>query len=77
MHSDIPNIEEQLKRKGRKLSARANRPMAANYLPETYSSNEISLDGITTFKECIGNLRLAIVIGRAKILTEVPMLSSY
>ena len=32
MYSDIPNIEEQLKSKGRKLSAKVNRPMAANYI---------------------------------------------
>ena len=73
----IKTVEEQLKRKGRKLPARATTPMSSGYYPEEDSSPELDEDGITLFQELVGTLRWAVEIGRVDILTELSMLSSH
>ena len=73
----IDNVEEQLKKKGKKLATKAPTPMTTNYYPEMDTSPELDSSGITTFQELIGILRWSIKIGRVDILTELSMLSSY
>ena len=73
----IDELENQLNKKGLKLTARAGIPMAMGYQPEIDSSLELDQDGITTFQELMVILRWAVEIGRFDILTEISMLSSY
>jgi hypothetical protein len=73
----IANVEEQLKKRGKKLVTKAPTPMTTNYYPEMDTSPELEPSGITTYQELIGMLRWSVEIGRVDILTELSMLSSY
>ena len=73
----IKTVEEQLKKRGKKLPARARTPMTSDYYPEMDHSPELDSDGTTLFQELIGILRWAVEIGRVDILTELSMLSTY
>ena len=71
------NVEEQLKKRGKKLVTKALTPMTTNYYPVMDTSPELDSNGITTYQELIGMLRWSVEIGRVDILTELSMLSSY
>ena len=73
----IANVEEQLKKRGKKLPTKAPTPMTTNYYPEMDTSPELDPHGVTTYQELIGMLRWSVEIGRVDILTELSMLSSY
>ena len=47
------------------------------YQPEIDSSPELDQDGIITFQELIGIIRLLVKIRKVDKLTEMSMLSSY
>ena len=73
----IKNLEERLRKEGRKLPSRATTPMSGDYRPEVDGTAELDGSGITTYQELIGELRWATEIGRVDILHEVSILSAY
>ena len=73
----IANVEEQLKKKGKKLPTKVPTPMPANYHPELDTSPELDHHGVTTYQELIGMLRWSVEIVRVDTLMELSMLSSY
>ena len=74
----VKNVEEAVKRKGRKLpTSNIDTPMNITYSPELDVTTELNEDDITYFQELIGVLRWATEIGRVDILLEVSLLSQY
>ena len=65
--SSIKNLENQLKKKGNRLPAKAVTSMAQGYHLELDDTNELDQYKITTFQELIEIIRWAIEIGRLDI----------
>jgi hypothetical protein len=74
----VKNVEETVKRKGRKLpTSNIDTPMNTTYAPELDVTEELIADDMTYFQELIGVLRWATEIGRVDILLKVSLLSQY
>ena len=77
VNAAIANVDESVKKKGRKIPAKVRTPMTSNFIPELDSSRELNKDDTTFYQELIGILRWATELGRADILHEVSILSQY
>jgi hypothetical protein len=73
----VANIEEKLKKDGKRLPAKSQTPTIGAYNMELDGTPELDAEGITLYQELIGVLRWGTEIGRVDILTEVAMLSTY
>ena len=73
----IANVDESVKKKGKKIPEKVRTPMTSSFIPELDSSCELNKDDITFYQELIGILRWATELGRADILHEVSILSQY
>ena len=72
----VENVENKLKRQGKKLPTRCVTPTTYKYRPEEDESEELDAESVTYFQEMIGVLRWSIEIGRIDILLEVSLLST-
>jgi hypothetical protein len=75
--SAVSNVEDELKKKGKRLPNKCVTPFSCNYAPWLETTAELKADGVQRFQELIGQLRWAVEIGRVDILLEVSLLSSY
>ncbi len=73
----VTNVEEDLKRQGKRLPSKCPTPFTSNYAPWQEVTPELKADGVQRFQELIGQLRWAVEIGRVDILLEVSLLSSH
>ena len=74
----MKDVEETIKRKGRKLPTTSiDTPTNITYSPELDVTEELNSDDTTYFQELIGILRWATEIGRVDVLLEMSLLSQY
>ena len=73
----VNNIEQYLKKKGKKLGAKAPAPFRTNYCPEIDITGELEEDEASYYHSLIGVLRWIVELGRVDINTKVLMMSSH
>ena len=77
VNAAISNVENSVKKKGRKVPNKLKHPMTSDFVPELDISLELSKEDAIFYQELLGILRWAIELGRADILHEVSILSQY
>ena len=77
VNAAISNVDNSVKRKGRKVPNKVKNPMTSDFVPELDTSSELNKEDVTFYQELIGILRWATELGRADILYEVSILSQY
>ena len=73
----VENVEQELARVNQRLPSKRKTPMTIGYRPKRDVSAELTSDGIQRYQELIGVFRWAAELGRADILLETAMLSTY
>jgi hypothetical protein len=73
----VNNVEEDLAKHGKRLPSKCVTPFSCNYAPWLEETPELKADGVQRFQELIGQLQWAVEIGRADVLLETSLLSSY
>ena len=77
VNAAVQNVDETIKKRGRKIPTKVRTPMTSDFVPELDSSPELNKEDTTLYQELIGILRWATELGRADILYEVSILSQY
>ena len=73
VNATIQNIDEIIKKKGRKVPTKVRTPMTSDFVPKLDSSPELSKEDKSLYQEMIGILRWATELGRVDILYEVAV----
>ena len=73
----IKNVNIRMVKEGTRLPRLAETRMSSDYTPALDATTELESDGITIYKELIGEFIWAIEIGRVDTEQEVSLLSSY
>ena len=70
------NVENYLKKLGKKFPARCDTPLPTDYRPELDTSPELDLEDASHYQSLIGVLRWTCELGRVDITLEVSMMAS-
>lgn len=73
----VANVEDKLRRDGKRLPTGCTTPLKSNYRPEMDDSPELKAEGVQYYQELIGVLRWAVELGRVDILLEVSLMSAH
>ena len=73
----VANVENHLRKQGKKLPKRATSPFSIGYRPEIDITSELEGADITYYQSLIGILRWIVELGRVDITAEVSMMASH
>ena len=73
----VKNVEEYLRKRGRKLAPSAKTPLRSTYRPELDVSPELKTQDAAYYMSLIGVLRWIVELGRVDVCLETSMMSSH